>query len=299
MRPWLALGALGIAFGGASATLAAPTIDIRGVAARVTIIPEIRSDIGVAIAHANARLPIRERRLGDHTYLTGDVVRQVHGCSIVGGHQVVSVWGRGDVPYEQLPQLVIRTPMDVRVGASEAVFGDIGRSSSVDFTNQGCGSWTIADVQGRLRLNQAGSGDVRVGSAGPSDLSVVGSGDIVAGEIHGGLKAISSSSGNVTVAAVTGPVDARVAGAGNIVLSTGTVTDMTASIAGSGSVSLDGVADSLHAMIAGSGDVSVAKVLGPVVRQVFGSGAVHVNRKAGAGRWGAPRSPIHPRLGRL
>jgi hypothetical protein len=299
MRPWLALGALGIAFGSASAALSAPTIDIRGVAARVTIIPEARSDIGVTIAHADARLPIRENRLGDHTYLTGDVSRQVHGCSVVGGHQVVSIWGRGDIPYDQLPQLVIRTPMDVRVGAGEAVFGEIGRSSSVDFTNQGCGSWTIADVQGRLRLNQAGSGDVRAGSAGASDLSVVGSGDIVAGEIHGGLKAISSSSGNVTVAAVTGPVDARVAGAGSIVLTAGRVTAMTASIAGSGSVSFDGIADSLHATIAGSGDVSVAKVLGPVVRQVFGSGAVRVNRKVGVGRWGPPRSVIHPRVGRL
>ncbi len=283
MRLWPTLGALGAVAGHAVLLIpadasAAPSIEIRGVAARVTIVPEARPDITVTVSRAVPSLPLRVRKLGERTYLTGDVGHRTHGCLGAAGHRSVAIWGRGDIPYEQLPVLVIHTPLAVRLLASEAVFGDIGRSASVDFTNQGCGDWTIANVQGRLRLNQAGSGDLRTGSAGMTDLSVVGSGDIATGEIRGGLRAVSSGSGDIKVTRVSGPVDARIAGSGDIVLTTGAVGAMTVSIAGSGAVRFGGVAASLRATIAGSGGVSVARVTGPVTRQVFGSGVVRVGR---------------------
>ncbi len=262
----------------AQAAVAAPSVQVRGAAARVTIIPEARRDIAVSLTHADPRLPIRITKLGDRIFITGDVGHRVHGCRTPAGHRGVAIWGRGAVPYEELPTLVVRTPPAVRLSAGEAVFGEIGRSASVDFTNQGCGDWTIADVQGRLRLNQAGAGDARSGAAGQSDLSVAGSGGISTGPIRGGLTAVSSGSGAIVVASAFGPVDARVAGPGGITLGGGSVTAMTVSIAGSGAVTLHGVAHSLRASIAGSGDVTVDKVTGPVTKQVFGSGAVRVGR---------------------
>ena len=262
----------------AQEAIAAPSIQVRGAAARLTIIPEARSDITVSLTHADPRLPIRIAKLGDHIFITGDVGHRVHGCRTSAGRRGVAIWGRGAIPYEELPAVVIRAPMAVRLSAGEAVFGEIGRSASVDFTNQGCGDWTIGDVQGRLRLNQAGAGDARTGSAGSSDLSVAGSGGIATGSIRGGLTAVSSGSGGIVVAAVFGPVDARVAGAGGITIGGGSVSAMTVSIAGSGAVTLRGVARSLKASIAGSGDVTVDRVTGPVTKQVFGSGAVRVGR---------------------
>lgn len=270
----LAIGVAAVAQG----AMAAPAVQVRGAAARLTIIPEARRDIAVSLTHADPRLPLRITRLGDRIFITGDVGHRVHGCRTAAGRRGVAIWGRGAIPYEELPTVVIRTPMTVRLSAGEAVFGDIGRSASVDFTNQGCGDWTIADVQGRLRLNQAGAGDARTGSAGTSDLSVAGSGGIFTGAIRGGLTAVSSGSGAILVGAVYGPVDARVAGPGGITMAAGSVTAMTISIAGSGAVTLHGVAQSLKASIAGSGDVTVEKVTGPVTKQVFGSGAVRVGR---------------------
>ena len=270
----LAAGVMAVA----QVAVAAPSVQVRGAAARVTIIPEARRDIAVSLTHADPRLPIRITKLGDRIFITGDVGHRVHGCHTPAGRRGVAVWGRGVIPYEELPTLVIRTPTMVRLSAGEAVFGDIGRSASVDFTNQGCGDWTIADVQGRLRLNQAGAGDARTGSAGSSDLSVAGSGGISTGPVRDGLAAVSSGSGAIVVASAFGPVDARVAGPGGITLAGGSVTAMTVSIAGSGAVTLHGVAHSLRASIAGSGDVTVDKVTGPVTRQVFGSGAVRVGR---------------------
>ncbi len=278
---WLRLtvGLLGGVLSGGQSAKAAPALEIRSAAARVTIIPEARADIAVTLLHADPRLPLRIRKLGDRVYITGDVGHRVRGCRLDGGRRGVVVWGRGSVPYEQLPVLVVRTPLTVRLAAGEAVFGEIGRSASVDFTNQGCGDWTIANVHGRLRLNQAGAGDARTGTAGPSDLSVAGSGGISTGAILGGLTAVSSGSGAITAASVAGPLDARVAGPGGVTVAAGSVGAMTVSIAGSGAVTLRGVAQSLRASIAGSGDVTVDRVVGAVTRQVFGSGAVRVGRR--------------------
>ncbi len=278
MRLWFMVGVIAIAGAAVPPALASPTLEIRGAAARVTIVPEARADIAVTLVHAEPSLPIRIRRLGDRTTISGDVGRRVHGCPGAAGHKSVAIWGRGAAAYERLPQLVIRTPLAVRVIAGEAVFGEIGRAASVDLTNQGCGDWTIADVSGRLRLNQAGSGDARAGAAGSGDLSVAATGGVGVGAIRGGLTAVSSGSGAISAAQVTGPVDARVAGSGDIDIASGMVTTLTVSIAGSGAVRLHGVARTLRASIAGSGDVSVAKVTGTVTKQVFGSGVVRVGR---------------------
>jgi hypothetical protein len=277
MRLWLLVGLAAIA-GAAPRARAAPAVEIRGAAARVSIVPEARADIAVTLTHAEARLPIRIRRLGDHIIISGDVGHLVHGCPGSVGQKAVAIWGRGAVTYDHLPQLLIRTPLDVKVTAGEAVFGDIGRGASVDLANQGCGDWTIADVTGRLRLNQTGSGNARAGGAGSGDLSVAATGDVTAGQIRDGLTAVSSGSGAITVAQVNGPVDARVAGSGDIDLAAGMVTTLNVSIAGSGAVRLRGAARSLRAAIAGSGDVTVDKVTGTVTKQVFGSGVVRVGR---------------------
>jgi hypothetical protein len=263
---------------GAGSVSAAPTLDIRGVAARVTIIPENRRDIAISLVRADPRLPIRVRKLLDRVFVTGDVSRAVHSCRAGPGGKGVAVRGRGIIANDQLPVIVVRTPWAVRLLADEAVFGEIQRSGSVDFTNKGCGDWHIDDVAGRLRFTQAGAGDARVGSAGTADLSVEGTGGISAREVRAGLTAVSSGSGDIAVAAVRGPVDARVAGAGDIFLASGMVTTMTVAIAGSGAVTLNGSARTLNASIAGRGDVSVAHVTGRVVKQVFGAGMVRTGR---------------------
>jgi hypothetical protein len=274
MQLWLILGVSSAVLAAVTAVDAAPSAEIRGAAARVQVIPESRADIQVTLVHADSRLPIRVLRLGDKIFIMGDVAHRIRGCVGPGGRPGVAVFGRGAIAYDQLPQLVIRMPAAVRLVAGEAVFGVIGRSASVDFTNQGCGDWTLADVAGRLRLNQAGAGAARAGAAGSSDLSVVGAGGISVGQIRSGLTAVSSGAGDITVAGVHGRLDARVGGSGDIDLASGSVGDMSVSIAGSGAVRFRGTARTLRVSIAGSGDVSVATVTGQVTRQVFGAGRV-------------------------
>jgi hypothetical protein len=277
MRLGLALGLVGGLAAYAEAA-AAPSVEIRGAAAHVTVVAEARPDIVVTLLRTDPRLPIRIRKLGDKVYITGDVGRRVHGCRLQGERRGAAIWGRGAIPLEQFPQIVIRTPPTVRLLAADGVFGEIGPSNSVDFTNLGCGDWAIGDVQGRLRLNQASAGATRSGSAGSADLSAADTGGIAVGPIRDGLTAVSSGSGTIAVTAVDGPLDARIAGSGDIEVAAGSVSTMTVSIAGSGTVRLRGTAQRLRASVAGSGVVIVAKVTGTVSRQVFGAGAIRVGR---------------------
>ncbi|MEI9964942.1 MAG: hypothetical protein WDM92_09745 [Caulobacteraceae bacterium] len=90
------------------------------------------------------------------------------------------VRGLQDVAYDDLPQIVVRTPMDAHVEAGPAVFGSIGRADSVELSNAGCGDWTVANVGGALKINTAGSGDTHAGDAGSLVVHVAGSGDVSA-----------------------------------------------------------------------------------------------------------------------
>lgn len=277
MRLSLTLFVLGWTFTIAGAR-AAPTVEIRHAAARVVVVPQARGDILATVLKSNARLPLRITRLGRRVLIEGDLAHRPHGCRTISGQSGVGVSGRGEIALRDMPEVVIYTPMDARVSAGDAVFGSVGRSDSLEFANRGCGNWTIGNVRGHLRLSQAGSGDARAGAVGSADLSVAGTGAIATREVRGGLTAVSSGSGDIAAASVFGPLNARIAGSGDIRSPAGKVTQMTASVAGSGGVRFGGVARNLSASIAGSGGVTVAQVTGAVSKHVFGSGEVRVGR---------------------
>ncbi|MCR5880776.1 DUF2807 domain-containing protein [Phenylobacterium sp. J367] len=268
-------------FAAAAATLAAgaaqaASVEIRDAVARVTVIPENRSDIKVEVVAANPRLPLEVRTLGDRTIIDGNLERRIRSCNGGGDNVRVTVREVGEVPYAQMPQVVIRTPRDVSIDAEGAVYGAVGRSAALELENAGCGDWTVANVEGRLRVSQAGSGDTRTGSAASARLRIAGSGDVSTAEIRGGLDVDIAGSGGVSVVSVAGPLDVSIAGSGDVKIAGGNAGPMSVSIAGSGDVDFDGVADSVKARIAGSGDVHVRQVRGEISKTVMGSGSVHV-----------------------
>ena len=260
----------------AGPALAAPSVEIRDAAARVVVIPEARSDVKVEIVNTNASLPLYVREDGGRVIVDGHLRRRIGGCSTMFGKPTVQVRGLGQVAYDNLPQIVVRTPMDARVFAGGAVFGALGRADSVELSNAGCGDWTLANVKGLLKINEAGSGDARVGNAGELVVRVAGSGDIYAKEIAGPMTSDVAGSGDVTAESVSGPVHATIMGSGDVKVRDGHATELVVRIMGSGDVRFGGVADSLNAFIAGSGDVDVGKVTGQVKKMVAGSGDVNV-----------------------
>jgi hypothetical protein len=277
MRLQIALFAAAAAALTAGAAHAA-SVDIKDAVARVTLVPENRTDIKVEIVHANPQLPIQVRSLAGRTIVDGDLDRKIHNCRGRGGSPTVQVRGVGDVRWEEMPQIVIRTPRNVDVDAGGAVFGSVGRSATLELSNSGCGDWKVGNVDGHMRISQHGSGDTRTGSAGSAKVRIAGSGDVATAEIRGGLEVDIAGSGDVAVASVSGPLQVSIAGSGDVKVGGGRATLMTASVAGSGDISFEGTADQLKARVMGSGDIRAREVRGEVTKMVMGSGDISIGR---------------------
>jgi hypothetical protein len=261
----------------AGAAMAAPSVEINHAVARVIVSPEARGDIKVEIVRANPRLPLRVWSFLGRTYVDGGFAgARVRGCRGPVAEPSAFVLGIGEVGPEAMPQILIHTPMDARVAAGGAVFGQIGHSATLELANAGCGDWQVANVRGKMKVNVAGSGSVRTGQAGAADLRVAGAGSIVTHDIAGSVDAMNVGSGDIDVTSVQGAFSARIAGSGHVKVAGGHASAMQASIAGSGDIALQGVADSLNASVVGSGDVRVLRVTGQVRKAVVGSGDVRI-----------------------
>lgn len=277
---------------------------IEDAVARVIVIVEDRSDIGVEVTPgAGGVLPLTVERRGADVLIKGDLGRRElrncrssrNGSAQPGDGATVELRGRGRINVADAPLIVIRSPRDVRVSADSAVYGAIGRGASgVQLGNAGCGDWTVADVAGELKASMAGSGDLAAGRAERLDLSVAGSGDITAGasrtadasiagsgdirlgSVGGDLDARVAGSGDISAASVGGRLGVSVAGSGDVVVRGGRSGDLTANIAGSGNVIHRGEVGAVNLNVIGSGDVEVARARGEVSRRVMGSGSIRI-----------------------
>lgn len=275
MRAFLTLGAAAVALLGGTAAQAA-SVELKDAVARVVVIPEDRTDVKVEFLTTNPGLPLTVRVEGDKTIIDGNLrATAIHNCLTINNEASVTVKGKS-YAWDALPQVVVRTPMDVKVAGGGAVFGSIGRTAGLELSNAGCGDWTVGNVAGDLKINLAGSGDTVVGTAGDTSINIAGSGDVKTAAISGGLSVNIAGSGDVESAAVSGPVSANIMGSGDVTIRGGAVGALTVSIAGSGDVTVMAPAESVSAKIAGSGDVRVTRVAGPVSKKVAGSGEVIV-----------------------
>jgi len=279
MRVGVILAAVGAtALATAAGAAQAASVEVRDAVARVTVIPENRSDIKVEFVTTNPRLPLEVRTLGGRTIVDGRLGRRIRDCRDRGNSPSAYVRDVGEVDARDMPQVVIRTPRDVDVNAGGAVWGTVGRSASLKLGNEGCGDWTVANVEGPMIISQAGSGDTKAGSAGEAKLRVAGSGDARIGDIRGGLHVEIYGSGDVGVASISGPLEVHVSGSGDVKVAGGRATTMSVTVAGSGDVDFRGVAETLKARVAGSGDVRARQVTGEVHKMIMGSGGVTVGR---------------------
>lgn len=254
----------------------AASVEIRDAVARVVVIPEDRADIKVEMLASHPSLPLQVRTAAGRTIIDGDLDRRIRDCNGSGESASVRVNGIGQVRYAEMPQVVVRTPRDVQVSAGGAVFGAIGKSNALELNNAGCGAWTVANVAGRLKVTEAGSGDIATGASGQLVVRIAGSGDIRAQAVAGGADIDVVGSGDVWVASISGPLEARIAGSGDVRVAAGKAPQVNASIVGSGDIRFDGEAGDVKASIAGSGDVHIGSATGKVSKSVMGSGGVTI-----------------------
>ena len=272
------LAALAIASiaGTASAKDREPRVVIKNAVARVTVVPQDRTDVQVVVKTHDPRLVLTVEKKGVRTIIDGDLKwNKIRNCRGTAETASADVRDMGTIQYKDMPEVIIYTPRDVEVGSSGAVWGYIGRADSVNFSNAGCGDWTIANVSGKLDIAQAGSGDVLAGDVGGLDLSVAGSGDTKLKAVSGRADISIAGSGNVIMASLNGNLDVSIAGSGDIRIFGGKADSVDVSVAGSGDIRFAGEATKVDASFVGSGDLWVTKA-GSVDKSVMGSGAVHV-----------------------
>ena len=287
MRQFIGLGLAAAAMIAASSASAA-SVEIRDAVVRVTVLPEARNDVSVQIVKTNPKLPLHVTRNDDGRVVVdgasdegwlGDLFgRRAASCNFRGEHPSVTVWGVGSIDLEDMPQIIVHTPMDAEVSTSGATIGSIGRTDSLVLSIAGCDDWTVANVRGRLKIHDAGSGHIRAGTAGELAMNIAGSGSLHTHAISSGVSAHIAGSGEVDIEQASGPIQVEIAGHGDVRIGGGHASDMRVSIVGSGDVAYKGVADNLRAAIAGSGEIVVAKVTGSVRKSIAGSGAIDVGR---------------------
>lgn len=298
MKPAVSAAAV-LAVMAATSAFAAPAwaheVEIHNAVARVIVIPEDRTDVGVEITQGSSGLPqLQLDHRGGKVRIDGGLGRSrgfglnntaIRNCRAgpadarqPGEGASVEVRSLGRVRLEDAPLIVLRTPRSVDVSGDGAVFGAIGRGArSVDLGNAGCGTWTVANVSGSVDLSVGGSGGIRAGTSRSLQAAVGGSGAVHAGAT-GALKAKVGGSGNIDVARIDGDADIAIGGSGGVRIRDGRAPRLGVSIGGSGDVRFDGTAGDVSVSIAGSGDVRVAEATGRVSRSVVGSGSLQIGR---------------------
>jgi hypothetical protein len=279
MRTSIALAATLVTVATAGAANAA-SVEIRDAVARVTVIPEDRNDVKVEFLTTNSDLPLQVRTVGGETVIDGDLDRRITNCHRKQDSYAAYVRGVGRIAYDNVPQVVIRTPRAVQVSANGVVFGAVGRSASLELHNSGCSNWTIADVAGDATIQDSGAGSVKMGMAGRLDLRLSGAGEIHATRIRQGLEASLSGIGSVNIDDLAGPMEAKVSGVGKIRVADGHAGALRASVSGMGSVEFGGAAESLDASISGLGNIRVKHVDGSVSKSVTGGGHVTIGDRS-------------------
>jgi hypothetical protein len=269
-----------------------PEVEIDHAVARVAVIVEDRADIAVEVEQGTSGLPaIQVTRVGNEVRIDGGLRRRgflnrrdsIQECrsgpdnaARPGDGASVEVRDHGRINISDAPLIVIRTPRQVNVSASGAVFGSVGRgASSVDLGASGCGYWNVANTEGPVSLSIAGSGDMRAGTSASLDISIAGSGS-ASGGVTRDLDVSIAGSGDVAVARIDGPMDVSIAGSGDVVVRDGTSPEVSISIMGSGDVTFGGVAGDVDVSMAGGGDVTIARATGAVSRSIAGSGDIRI-----------------------
>lgn len=269
-----------------------PEVEIDHAVARVAVIVEDRTDIAVEVEQGSSGLPaIQVTRVGNEVRIDGGLRRRgflnrsngIRECRSgpenaqrPGDGASVEVRDLGRINISDAPLIVIRTPRQVDISTSGAVFGSVGRgATSVELGSAGCGDWNVANTDGPVSLSIAGSGDMRAGTSASLEVNIAGSGSASAGATRE-LDASIAGSGDVSVARVDGNIDVSIAGSGDVVVRAGDSPDVDISILGSGDVNFGGVAGNVDISLAGGGDVNIARATGSVSRSVAGSGDIRI-----------------------
>lgn len=264
-----------LALGMAGAAFASTEVELRDVAAHVVVTPENRSDVDLKVAYGKSQLPqIMVHTVGNKLVADGKLKGKHLQCK---GNNAVSVDGAGTVSAADLPTIYIKVPLNAEVAAGGATFGQLGPSQSLQFSQGGCGNWTLGDVSGKAEINIGGSGDVTAGATKDLEINIGGSGNFRSTSVQA-LEANIGGNGDISLGRINGPAEVNIGGSGNVIINDGVMPRLEVNIAGSGDVRFGGEAKDVEVNIVGSGDVRIKRATGNVSKSIMGHGNVVIGQ---------------------
>ena len=124
----------------------------------------------------------------------------------------------------------------------------------------------VSDVSGQVNIDD---------TEGNLQASVRGKNNIYAGRVKDAVISVGCS-GDIQVQEVSGSLTAQIAGSGDIRIRHGDVTNLNATIVGSGDVIFGGRAEDAILTITGSGDIKVAHIKNRPITNIVGSGDIDI-----------------------
>lgn len=217
----------------AAALSAQPTVvRIERAVARVVVIPEVRAGAAVSVRPGrNGRAPT-VRREGRALVVDG-----AEAGAGRGGWFDVLDRGRCRADPATLPVITVRLPVDARLSATGAIWGQAGPSQTFDLAATGCGRWRIGPVKyvlniatrgapvveavgvdGKLGVDLKGGGGVTIlgGHATTAVVDIDGTGDVTHRGSIGSVQADLRGSGKLRIGLLYGGIDASVHGTGDV-----------------------------------------------------------------------------------
>ncbi len=264
-----------LALGLAGTASAATEVELKDVAARVVVTPENRADVDLKVAYGKSQLPqIMIHTVGNKLVADGKLKGKHLQCK---GNNAVSVDGVGTVGSADLPTIYVKVPLNASVAAGGATFGQLGPSQTLEFSQGGCGNWTVGDVSGKAEINIGGSGDVTAGSTKDLEINIGGSGNFRGGSVQA-LEANIGGNGDIALTRINGTAEINIGGSGNVIVSDGSMPRLEVNIAGSGDVRFGGEVKDVSVNIVGSGDVRLKRATGNISKSIMGSGNVVIGQ---------------------
>ena len=198
----------------------------------------------------------------------GDMVISGRGGTIIGsgrsgagGDMVINTGGRGR-------RVIVDGKVVSGTGTGEPVSdpGDVELTvyvpagSAVQVADDFDGAYEVEGIGGTLDVKLEGSSNVNAGAMDATRISISGHSEVGITSVQRVLRVDISGSGSVTVRQ-------------------GNVSELKASISGSGQVAYGGVASDADLDVSGSGRIRVDTVTGTLRRDVSGSGRIDVRQQ--------------------
>lgn len=259
-------------FLGSAAPAAELVLD--GLVARITILPEPRSDIYVVVRPGGSGLPsVSVTQEGERTIVTSGV--EVGACAQSGATMRVGLRDGRQVEMGEAPEIIVRAPRSFRVeGADSALIGRIERSEDLHIRQAGCAFWDIGEVV-TLQADMSGGAHLTASGAATANLAAAAGAAVTIGPVAN-LVAEASAGGMIGVAAVNGAVEASASGGGRIEIGSGRATTFRAVASSGGRILHRGEIVNLHATAVAGGQIEVSQAESILSRSVSAGGQVIV-----------------------